>query len=79
MPVTLTICACMDFALKIWKSCTNKLYVFAGHLHYTILPDRFSHNVTADLQIHRHNNCSQCDYGSFHAGDLKLNIVFHSG
>jgi len=52
MPVPLTICACFGFALEIWKSCTNKLYVFAGHLHYTILPDRFSHNATADLQIH---------------------------
>ena len=45
MPVTLTICACMGFALEIGKSCTNKLYVFAGHLHYTILPDRFSHKL----------------------------------
>ena len=45
MPVTLNICACMDFALETIQSCTNKLYVCAGHLHYTILPDRFSQKL----------------------------------
>ena len=30
----------------------NKLYVCAGHLHYTILPDAFSHDATAALQIY---------------------------
>ena len=34
MPVTLTICACMGFAL-----------------HYAILPDAFSHDATAALQM----------------------------
>ena len=24
-------------------------------------------------------NCSQCDYGPFHAGNLKIHIVLHSG
>ena len=45
MPVTLTICACMGFALEICKSCTNKLCVCAGHKHNTILPDRFSQKL----------------------------------
>ena len=50
MPVTLTICACMGFALETILH--NELYVCAGHLHYTILPDAFSHDATAALQIY---------------------------
>ena len=82
MPVTLTICACMGFALEILKSCTDKLYVFAVTCiiqfclidFLTMLP--LICKYTAE---EKHNNCSQCDYGSFHAGDLKIHIVFHSG
>ena len=41
MPITLTICACMDFCPITIQCRPNKLCVLFAHLFYTILPDTF--------------------------------------
>lgn len=41
MKITLTICACLGFALKAIQCCPNKSYFLVAQLSYSILPDTF--------------------------------------